>query len=107
MGTLKKNLSKPKVFCCPVLCTCFPVPSGHLLQLLGIVDALDALKVLDKFFTVVGADLFVSRTARSEVEATLDQSVLAAALQNAAEAVGILHVLGVEEAASTHRRLTH
>ena len=48
---------------------------------------------------MVGTDLLVSGVARPEVEAAIDEAVLAAAGEDAAEAVGVLHVFGVEEAA--------
>ena len=49
---------------------------------------------------MVGEDLLVGGVARPEVEAALDEAVLAAAGEDASKAVGVLHVLGVEEAAS-------
>ena len=72
----------------------------HLLEPLGIVDAFEALQVLDDLLAVVGEDLLVGGVARPEVEAALDEAVLAAAGEDASKAVRVLHVVGVEEAAS-------
>ena len=78
----------------------FPhILSRHLLQLFGIVDAFNAPEVVDELLAVVGSDLLVGRVARPEIEAALDEAVLAAAGEDAAEAIGVLHVVGVEEAA--------
>ena len=72
----------------------------HLFEPLGIVDAFEALQVIDDLLAVVGEDLLVGGVARPEVEAALDEAVLAAAGEDASKAVRVLHVLGVEEAAS-------
>ena len=49
---------------------------------------------------MVGTDLLVRRVARPEIEAALDEAVLAAAGEDAAEPVRVLHVVRVEKAAS-------
>ena len=72
----------------------------HLFEPLGIVDALEALQVLYELPAVVGEDLLVGGVARPEVEAPLDEAVLAAAGEDTSKAVGVLNILGVEEAAS-------
>ena len=72
----------------------------HLFEPLGIVDALEAHQVIDELLTVIGEDLVIGGVARPEVEAPLDEAVLAAPGEDASKAVGVLHVLGVEQAAS-------